>query len=141
MLGADQMATRALRGDGKGRHTTAHRELLAVPGGGFVIDTPGLRSVGLTELPDALERVFAEVEQLAADCRFADCAHEEEPGCAVLRAVEEGELPERRLQSWRKLQREVRWMALRQDARLRAQERASWRRRSAEMRRSGRARP
>lgn len=140
LIGAEQMPTRALRADGKGRHTTVHRELLSLPGGGLVIDTPGLRSVGLTEIPAALGRVFAEIEQLAAECRFADCAHEQEPGCAVLSAVDGGRLAERRLLSWRKLQREAHWMALRQDARLRAQERASWRRRSTELRRSMRVR-
>lgn len=141
LLGADHMATRELRADGKGRHTTAHRELVVLPGGGLVIDTPGLRSVGLTAADEAMELVFADVEELAAECRFGDCAHEGEPGCAVLAAVDSGELPERRLLSWRKLGKEAAWMARRQDARLAAEERARWKQRSAEVRRSGRVRP
>lgn len=140
LAGAEVMDVQAVRGDGKGRHTTVHRELVVLAGGGIVVDTPGLRGVGMTALEDdALERVFADVEALAAGCRFADCAHAGEPGCAVLAAVEEGELPERRLLSWRKLQREARWMAGRHDARLRAQDRARWKRVAAEAR--GRTRP
>lgn len=141
LAGTAVMATRALRADGKGRHTTAHRELVLLPGGGLVVDTPGLRSVGLTDVSESLDLVFAEVESLAEDCRFADCAHEREPGCAVLAAVESGDLPERRLESYRKLLREARWMAMRHDARLRAEERARWKRIHKEVRASGRIRP
>jgi ribosome biogenesis GTPase len=141
LAGVEVMATRALRSDGKGRHTTAHRELIQLPGGGLVIDTPGLRSVGLTDVSESLDLVFGDIEALAADCRFADCGHNGEPGCAVLAAVEEGALPERRLDSWRKLQREARWMAMRQDARLRAVERARWKSIHKELRRSGTVRP
>lgn len=140
LAGTEVMATREIRGDGKGRHTTVHRELVLLPGGGLVVDTPGLRGVGLTAVEaESLDRVFADVEELAADCRFADCAHTSEPGCAVLAAVEAGDLPERRLLSWRKLQREAHWMATRHDARLRAEERARWKRIAAESR--GRVRP
>ncbi len=128
LAGAAIMVTRQLRGDGKGRHTTVHRELIVLPGGGLVLDTPGLRSVGLTDVEVSLERVFADVEELAGECRFVDCAHVSEPGCAVLAAVASGDLPERRLESYRKLLRETRWMAMRHDARLRAQERAKWKR-------------
>lgn len=141
LAGADVMATRALRDDGKGRHTTAHRELVVLPTGGLVIDTPGLRSVGMTDVSEALEVVFAEVQELADECRFADCVHETEPGCAVLAALESGDLPERRLHSYRKLLREARWMAMRHDARLRAEERSKWKRISKEVRTSGRIRP
>ena len=122
------MFTRALRADGKGRHTTAHRELVVLPGGGLVVDTPGLRSVGLTDISDSLDLVFADVEELAGECRFGDCAHDTEPGCAVRAALESGELPERRWESYRKLQREARWMAMRHDARIRSEERAKWKR-------------
>lgn len=141
LLAEDRMPTRELRADGKGRHTTAHRELVALPGGGLVIDTPGLRSVGLTAGDEAVGLVFADVEDLAAGCRFGDCAHAGEPGCAVLAAVDSGELAERRLLSWRKLGREAAWMARRHDARLAAEERSRWKQRSAEVRRSGRIRP
>ena len=95
------MFTRALRADGKGRHTTVHRELVVLPGGGLVVDTPGLRSVGLTDVSESLDLVFADVEELAEQCRFGDCAHESEPGCAVRAALESGELPERRWESYR----------------------------------------
>ena len=128
LSGATVMATRALRADGKGRHTTAHRELIVLPGGGLVVDTPGLRSVGLTDVSESLDLVFADVEALAEQCRFGDCAHETEPGCAVREALESGELPERRWASYVKLQKEARWMAMRQDARLRSEERAKWKR-------------
>ncbi len=128
------MLTRELRADGKGRHTTVHRELLLLPGGGLVVDTPGLRSVGLTDVTDSLDLVFADVEELAAACRFGDCGHDSEPGCAVQGALESGALPERRWESYLKLAREARWMAMRHDARLRSEERARWKRRTKEAR-------
>lgn len=128
LVGGSVMATRELRADGKGRHTTAHRELVRLPGGGLVLDTPGLRSVGLTDLAESLDLVFADVEELATGCRFADCSHESEPGCAVRAALDSGALPERRWASYRKLVREARWMAMRHDARRRAAERARWKR-------------
>jgi ribosome biogenesis GTPase len=141
LAGRAVMTTRELRSDDKGRHTTAHRELFILPGGGLVIDTPGLRSVGLVADAAGLSRVFDDVEELAALCRFHDCGHEHEPGCAVVAAVESGALAERRLASWYKLQREVRWMARRQDARLQSEERARWKQIHMEVRRSGRIRP
>jgi ribosome biogenesis GTPase / thiamine phosphate phosphatase len=88
-----------------------------------VIDTPGLRELQLWDVGSAsLETTFADLEELAADCRFGDCSHEREPGCAVLSAVEEGELPRERLHSWRKLQRELHAIAIRHDALLRKEE-------------------
>jgi ribosome biogenesis GTPase / thiamine phosphate phosphatase len=141
LAGAQIMATRDIRGDGKGRHTTVHRELVQLAGGGMVIDTPGLRGIGLWDAGDSVERVFADVEQLAAGCRFADCTHDGEPGCAVTAARDAGVLSERRWASYRKLQREAAWIAARQDARLRAERAKAWRRISVEMRRSGRSRP
>lgn len=141
LVGADVAAVDRVRRDGKGRHTTVRRELVVLPSGGVLIDTPGLRSVGLVADDDALSSAFAEVDDLAVDCRFRDCSHETEPGCAVLAAVDAGELSQQRLERWRKLRREVRWQEIRSDARLRAQVRAEWRRRSLESRRSGRHRP
>ncbi|HET6919868.1 MAG TPA: GTPase RsgA, partial [Jiangellaceae bacterium] len=91
----------------KGRHTTSHRELVVLPAGGVVLDTPGLRSVGLVADQDAVATAFPDVEELAEHCRFRDCGHETEPDCAVLDAVAEGDLDERRLASWRKLGREA----------------------------------
>ncbi|MFF0770755.1 GTPase RsgA [Nonomuraea wenchangensis] len=93
--------------------------LLPLPGGGVLIDTPGLRGISLYDAADGLEQVFAEIEDLAEHCRFGDCAHDTEPGCAVQAAIAAGELPERRLRSYRKLQRETAWAASRTDARLR----------------------
>jgi ribosome biogenesis GTPase len=134
LAGESVMFTRELRADGKGRHTTVHRELVLLPGGGLIIDTPGLRSVGLTDVSESLDMVFAEVEALAAQCRFADCEHRTEPDCAVLAALETGELAQRRWESYVKLGREVRWMAMRHDARLRSEERAKWKRVTKEYR-------
>lgn len=126
LAGADVLETGAVRGDGRGRHTTTHRELVELPDGSALIDTPGLRAVGVVGDADAVDDVFAEISRLAADCRFRDCAHDSEPDCAVLDAVVEGELPERRLASWRKLQREIAYQQRRGDARLEAAERAKW---------------
>ncbi|MBD0293418.1 MAG: ribosome small subunit-dependent GTPase A [Jiangellaceae bacterium] len=134
LAGAPLMPTGVTRGDGKGRHTTTHRELRVLPGLGVVLDTPGLRSVGLVAGDDAISAAFPDVERLAEHCRFRDCAHLSEPGCAVLAAVEDGELDERRLTSWRKLGREAAFQARRADARLRAEELAVWKRRSMQMR-------
>jgi ribosome biogenesis GTPase len=131
LLGDEVMTTQTLGAVHKGRHTTVTRELHLGPSGGAVIDTPGLRSVGL-QAGDGLAEVFADVEELAAECRFTDCGHRTEPGCAVLAAVESGELAERRLDSWRRLQREAAWQARRVDARLRQQELRVWRTRSRE---------
>jgi ribosome biogenesis GTPase len=141
LAGEVVMVTRGLRGDGKGRHTTVHRELVVLPGGGLIVDTPGLRSVGLTDISESLDRVFADIEELAEQCRFADCEHRTEPGCAVLAALDRGDMSERRWESYLKLNREARWMAMRHDARLRSEEKARWKRIHKEVRSSGRIRP
>ena len=142
MSGGDAMETQRVRAaDGRGRHTTVHRELIPLPGGGLIIDTPGIRRVGLYEMTQGVDLVFSDIEALAGSCRFDDCGHDSEPGCAVLAALESGELPERRLQSWRKLQREAAWMASRTDARLRKDLNNRWKVIHKEMRRSGRNRP
>ena len=107
VLGGAVMATAEVRdSDRRGRHTTVSRQLLAVPGGGVIIDTPGLRSLGLAS-DGGLDAVFPEIEQLAAQCRFSDCSHEVEPGCEVQAAITESRLAPGRLASFRKLQREV----------------------------------
>jgi len=123
LLGAALLPVGDTRRDGKGRHTTTWRELVALPGGGVLIDTPGLRGLGMTDAEEGLRAAFADIEELAVRCRFGDCAHSSEPGCAVADAVDAGELAERRLASWRKLQREAAWVASRTDARLRAEQR------------------
>jgi ribosome biogenesis GTPase len=104
-------------GDAKGRHTTTARELLPLPGGGLLIDTPGVREYGLAEGGAALDGVYGEVEALAAHCRFRDCRHGGEPGCAVQAAVEAGNLSAGRLGSYRKLARETSWYERRDDPR------------------------
>ncbi|RCG25640.1 ribosome small subunit-dependent GTPase A [Streptomyces diacarni] len=135
LLGRSAQTVQTIRDrDGKGRHTTTTRNLLPLPaagGGGTLIDTPGLRGVGLWEAEEGLGQAFAEIEELAARCRFHDCAHDAEPGCAVLAAVEDGTLPERRLVSYRKLLRENVRLAARTDARLRAEQRQVFKQRQA----------
>jgi len=139
LAGVDVMATQDIReADGRGRHTTVHRELLLLPDGGLIIDTPGLRSVGLYDAAEGLAQVFSDIEELATQCRFVDCAHDTEPGCAVTAAVASGEVPERRLASWRKLQREATWMASRTDARMRAEQTRQWKVMSKAMRNTNR---
>ncbi|MCY0919877.1 MULTISPECIES: ribosome small subunit-dependent GTPase A [unclassified Streptomyces] len=133
LLGVDVMEVQAARElDGKGRHTTTTRNLLALPGGGVLIDTPGLRGVGLWDAEVGVGQVFSEIEEYARECRFHDCGHEAEPGCAVLAALESGELPERRLESYRKLLRENQRIVAKTDARLRSEIRRDWRLKSAE---------
>jgi ribosome biogenesis GTPase len=133
LLGEDVMDVRATRDvDGKGRHTTTTRNLLLLPGGGVLIDTPGLRGVGLWDAGGGVGQVFSEIEELAEQCRFHDCAHETEPGCAVRGAIEAGELPERRLESYRKLMRENQRIVAKTDARVRAEIRRDWKRKGAE---------
>ncbi len=133
LLGENVMEVQAARDvDGKGRHTTTTRNLLALPGGGVLIDTPGLRGVGLWDAEVGVGQVFSEIEERSARCRFHDCAHESEPGCAVRAAVDAGELPVRRLESYRKLMRENQWIVAKTDARLRAEIKKDWKRKGAE---------
>ncbi|WP_305786429.1 ribosome small subunit-dependent GTPase A [Symbioplanes lichenis] len=108
LAGTDVMGVQEIRrADGKGRHTTAYRNLVPLPQGGAVLDTPGIRGVGLSDTAEGLDKAFADVAGLAADCRFGDCRHEAEPGCAVQAALADGTLTARRWESWRKLHREV----------------------------------
>jgi ribosome biogenesis GTPase / thiamine phosphate phosphatase len=130
LVGAPVLATRTIRDDGRGRHTSVRRELVPLPEGGAVIDTPGLRGVGLIDAQEGLALTFADVETFAHSCRFRDCGHQSEPGCAVREAVDQGSLPLRRFESWQHLQRELRWIASRKDARLRSARVAERKRRS-----------
>jgi ribosome biogenesis GTPase len=121
-LGAhDHLATQEVRGDGKGRHTTVTRELVRLGNGALMIDTPGLRSIGLWDAEEALDEAFSDVEELVGGCRFNDCAHESEPGCAVTAAIAGGLLDPLRLESYKRLLREQRQIAARTDPRLRAE--------------------
>ncbi len=130
LLGAEVLATAEVRdADKRGRHTTASRQLLAVPGGGVIIDTPGLRSLGLAS-DVGLDAVFPEIEQEASQCRFSDCRHEVEPGCAVLAAIRESRLDPGRFASFRKLQRELAAERLRRDPRQRREELKIWKARA-----------
>jgi ribosome biogenesis GTPase len=123
LLGEEVLAVGEVRAsDDKGRHTTVHRELLPFDGG-VLVDTPGLRAVGLIDAAEGIDKAFTDVVELADGCRFADCAHDREPGCAVRAAVEAHELPERRREAYRKLLREDEWAAARTDARLAAERR------------------
>ncbi len=121
LAGEDVMKTREVHRSGGGRHMTSHRQLIAMPQGGAIIDTPGLREAQLWQGDDALNAVFDDIEALALQCRFSDCTHRVEPGCAVRASVDPG-----RLESYRKLQRELLAVARKSDARLRQDERRKW---------------
>lgn len=103
LLGEDRQDTGGLRNDDKGRHTTTHRELLMLPNGAAVIDTPGMRELGMWDASIGLSTAFSDIEELAARCRFGDCTHKNEPGCAVRSALQMGELSEERFLSYEKL--------------------------------------
>ena len=130
LLGDERQRTATLStAVGKGRHTTTHRELIAAPAGFLVIDTPGLRELQLWDTPEgALDATFAEVAALAERCRFRDCSHGGEPGCAIQAALEDGTLAPARWQSYRKLQREQAYAARKADAHLAREEKARWKR-------------
>ncbi|MHB8059671.1 MAG: ribosome small subunit-dependent GTPase A, partial [Gaiellaceae bacterium] len=122
-VGRELMPTRETRADDdEGRHATTRRELVLLRGGGALIDTPGLRELQLWDAGSGMDAAFADLERLAGACRFRDCSHAHEPGCAVLAAIESGEFPLERLRSWRKLQRELEVTAIRQDAQLSREE-------------------
>lgn len=123
LLGEDLLATADTGRNGRGRHTTTHRELVPLPGGALLLDTPGMRELQLWAEEGALDETFADVAELARLCRFSDCAHEREPGCGVRAALADGSLPRARWDSYRKLQRELRALAVKQDARLRSEAR------------------
>jgi ribosome biogenesis GTPase len=127
LLGREHLRTAAVReDDARGRHTTTHRELVRLPGGALLIDTPGIRSLGVAGASDGLEAAFADIADLAGECRFRDCSHEHEPGCAVRAAVADGRLSRERLASHRKLEREAAHVARSSDPLLRAAERRKW---------------
>jgi ribosome biogenesis GTPase / thiamine phosphate phosphatase len=114
LLGADVAATAAVRGsDAKGRHTTTTRELHLLPTGGVLIDSPGIRAIGLWVDPDAVDATFTDIEDLAEHCRFTDCGHDSEPGCAVVAAIVDGSLAAERLDTWRAFHREAEAAAVR----------------------------
>jgi ribosome biogenesis GTPase len=127
LLGEQRQATSAVRSsDSRGRHTTTHRELFALGSGALLIDTPGIRSLEVAGADEGVEEAFDDIIELAATCRFSDCAHEGEPGCAVRAAVADGRLTEARLASHRKLEREAAHAERRGDPRAQAEERKKW---------------
>ena len=111
LLGEERLETQALRNDDKGRHTTTHRELILLPSGGMVIDTPGMRELGMWDSAEGVETTFADIEELANRCRFSDCTHTSEPGCAVLSALEDGSLDPSRWNSYLKIKTELEYAA------------------------------
>jgi ribosome biogenesis GTPase len=128
LLGVEKQKTREVRAaDQRGRHTTTHRELVPLPGGGLLVDSPGLREIQLWVGGEGLQVTFEDVETLAPSCRFRDCTHDGEPGCAVVAAVEAGALAAERFESFRKLRAELRALEVRDDPRLRREEKARWR--------------
>jgi ribosome biogenesis GTPase / thiamine phosphate phosphatase len=129
LLGEEVLATGEVRTDNRGRHTTTTRQLLAVPGGGVIIDTPGLRSLGLAN-DVGLSAVFPDIDEHAAHCRFSDCRHDVEPGCAVLAAISESRLEPGRVASFRKLQREMEVSARREDPERRKAQLQIWKART-----------
>jgi ribosome biogenesis GTPase len=127
LSGHEVMATGSVRRDGRGRHTTTRRELIPVPGGGFFLDTPGMRELQLAEATGGIEEAFDDLFELFARCRFSDCAHDQEPGCAVKQALRDGELDAARWKSYQKLQRELAMLDRKLDARAKSEERKKWR--------------
>jgi ribosome biogenesis GTPase len=123
LLGGDVQAVREIRQDGRGRHTTTHRELFMVSGGGLVLDTPGLRVLRLLDAGEGLSEAFSDVERLAERCRFSDCAHDGEPGCAVAEAIDSGSLEPGRLEAFRRLHRELAFIERKGDKRAEAEQR------------------
>ena len=111
LLGGDVLATQGLRDDDKGRHTTTRRELMLLPSGGMVMDTPGMRELGMWDSEEGVGQTFSEIEALAAACRFSDCTHGSEPGCAVRRALRSGEITKERFDAWQKLRMELAYAA------------------------------
>jgi ribosome biogenesis GTPase len=127
LAGTALMAIQAIReDDARGRHTTTHRQLVLLPDGRLVLDTPGMRELGLWDANAGVAQTFADVEALAAQCRFGDCAHDTEPGCVVRAALADGTLDRDRWRSYAKLQRELARLARRDDPRKRAELRKVW---------------
>ncbi len=129
LAGAELLATAEVReSDERGRHTTSHRELVRLPEGGLLLDTPGMRELQLWDSAEGLDQAFSDVADLINRCRFTDCGHRTEPGCAVCAALADGTLPQERWDSYDKLQRELRALEIRHDARLKSEARKERRR-------------
>lgn len=126
-LGMEKQAVQEIRsGDDKGKHTTTHREMILLPNGAILIDTPGMREIQLWESSDGVSESFADIESLMQNCRFRDCKHEKEPGCAVHIAIENGELSQDRLHSYKKLLRELAYLDRKVDKKAQSDEKKHW---------------
>jgi ribosome biogenesis GTPase / thiamine phosphate phosphatase len=126
-LGGEKQIVQDVReGDDRGKHTTTHRELVVLPNGGLIIDTPGMRELQLWESDDASEQVFHDIHELEDQCRFRDCTHGSEPGCAVKNAIADGTLAQARYDSYLKLQKELAYLARKEDVRAQLAEKAKW---------------
>lgn len=131
LMGEEVQATGGLRrGDGKGHHTTTSRELIMLPTGAMLIDTPGLRAIQLWSDEQALDETFEDIEQIVATCRFSNCGHTSEPGCQIRRALQAGELDHGRWHNYQKMLKELRHLESRQDHRARLDERRQHKQRS-----------
>ena len=127
LLGYDLLEVSPVREhDSRGRHTTARREMVLIPGGGIMIDTPGLRELQLWGDETGLHRAFAQIDELSSSCRFRDCSHHHEPGCAVQEAMKSGVLEPERFQSFLKLQKELKYLSTRQEIRAMLAEKSKW---------------
>lgn len=127
LAGGDRMATAAVRADDqRGRHTTTHRELVLLPGGALLLDTPGMRELGLIDVDDGLDAAFDDIARLAGRCRFSDCRHDSEPGCAIREALDRGALDPARWRAFAKLQRELSRREHKDDRLARTAERRRW---------------
>ena len=135
LAGEDLMRVQSLRADDRGKHTTTARYLVVLPGGGMLLDTPGMRTILMWEGEEGLTRTFEDIEELAGTCRFRDCTHGPEPGCAIREALANGELDPGRYQGYLKLQREIRHHARQTDVSLRLAEQRRWRQIHMEQRR------
>lgn len=137
LVGAEVLVTAATRADGQGRHTTSHRELIALPGGGAIIDTPGVREVVAALSTEQIAVGFADVTELALQCRFSDCSHAGEPGCAVATALSDGTLSATRFEAFQAALRDAAFNERREDKRLQAEQRRSYRTMERQRRRDG----
>src|SRR5262249_39297768 len=127
LLGEEVQRVQGIRADDRGRHTTTARRLHLLPQGGMLIDTPGMRTVLLMENEEGIDRAFEDIQEIASRCRFRDCGHDSEPGCAVQDALARGTLDPARYRSYGKLQREARHQAGKLDVRVRLEEQRRWR--------------
>ena len=131
LAGEELMATQGIIADGaRGRHTTTHRELIRLPSGALMLDTPGMREIGVFGADEGVQAIFADIDEWATQCRFSDCSHHREPGCAIKAAISSGDLDEARWQSYEKLQKELAFEQRKEDPVLRAAARQIWVQRS-----------